>query len=454
MRAWRAGGEERIKLIEGDFLTANTGPIEAAIANPPYNRFQNRDIPTRVQHELRALLGEFASGYTNQYALFLYLVISRLTRHGRAAFIVPSEFLATGYGVQIKRFLARTRRLKHLILFDTQTRIFADAATTACVLLFQGEALSELAVWRLSGIDDSDRLHAICTDEVHDADAHLAYEELDVHANWQNLDAADTRLQGFVSLGTFGRAKRGIATGANEFFILNADEVYERSLDCNDWLPCIPSADSAPHPVFDMKDWNALLASGRAACLFDGMSGSLAARSYVKYGERQGFHLRYLTRTRSPWYRLEQREIARLLLAVFGRGGFRAVLNRSDAINLTAFHGFYPLPAWRSLIEPLWLYLQTPLALRAFAHQQRSYGDGLKKLEPGDWNKLLTPDWRNWSDEALMQARELAAKAVRAAQDHNATCWSACLADFERMIEEKGRAQTSSVETLLQLELL
>ena len=41
---------------------------------------------------------------------------------------------ATGYGVQVKTFLLRSRRLRYLVLFDTAERVFADAATTACVL--------------------------------------------------------------------------------------------------------------------------------------------------------------------------------------------------------------------------------------------------------------------------------------------------------------------------------
>ncbi|MFT4256187.1 MAG: N-6 DNA methylase [Pseudoxanthomonas sp.] len=430
VRAWRDGMQNSVELRGEDFLSAQISEVEAAIVNPPYNRFQNRDLPARTQMELRQTLGEFASGYTNQYALFLYRIISRLGNEGRAAFIVPSEFLATGYGLQTKRFLIQNQRLKHLILFDTHERIFDDAATTACILLFDKGRQAQLHVWHLSGEADAGRLHAICSGTARDTVARLDYAQLNPAANWQNLGHAEELLPGMTPLLTFGRAKRGIATGANEFFVLDRPQARHLGLRDRDWRPCIASADSAPGKLFDDDDWQALAQGGSAALLFDGSSSSKAALRYVARGESCGFHQRYLTRTRSPWYRLEQREPAPLLLAVFGRGGFRAVLNRSAALNLTAFHGFHPHPGCARTTELLWLYLQTLLARQAFSRQQRSYGDGLKKLEPGDWNKLLVPDFRQWEKTMLRHAQTLVRRAITCLKKNDTTGWQAAVQAF------------------------
>ena len=407
-------GEPAIDVRCTDFLATPKEEIPAAVVNPPYNRFQRRELPARMQVELAREAGLLASGYTNQYALFLYLVLIRLRPGGRAAFIVPSEFLATGYGVQVKNFLLANRRLRHLILFDTGERVFPEAATTACVMLFDGKPAPALEVWHLAGVRDAHAFAALCTEKpVREADARIRYEQLDAQANWQGLGQAQADFNRFVPLRVFGDVKRGIATGANEYFVLRPSEAKERGLLEQDLLPCIASASSAPQVIFTDQDWDALRREDQPCHLFDGVAAqSEAAQRYVTYGETRDYHQRYLTKMRKPWYKLESRQPAPLLLAVFGRGGFRVCLNRSQAVNLTAFHGFYPGADFRSLLLPIWLYFQSATARTAFARQQRAYGDGLKKLEPGDWSKLLVPDWRRWSQTELEAATRWAEEAV------------------------------------------
>ena len=128
---------------------------------------------------------------------------------------------------------------------------------------------------------------------------------------------------------------------ANEFFVLTREEAASRQLDESSLVPCIAGADSAMGPVFDNGDWQALQSGGRQAYLFDGAAQRMSSTSggvelYIEYGERQGYHQRYLTKSRKPWYRLEQREVAPLLLAVFGRAGFRAARRSWHQIAQTA----------------------------------------------------------------------------------------------------------------------
>lgn len=460
VRMWQSadGESSGIQVRQADFLSV-TQPLEAVIANPPYNRFQNRALPADVQMLLHRVTGELASGYTNQYALFIYATLLRLADKGRAAFIVPSEFLATGYGVQVKRFLLESRRLRHLVLFDTHVRVFPEAATTACVLLFDRAGQERLDVWHLDGEASADLFHAVCRGKPdRQADASPRYAELDPTANWQGLGRGTTELAGMTALREFGQVKRGIATGANEFFVLTAEEAATRGLGVTALRRCIAGAAQAVEPVFTEQSWEALRQANQPAYLFDGCgSSSRAVENYLRHGEARGFHERYLTRTRKPWFRLEQRDPATLLLAVFGRGGFRAVLNQSNALNLTAFHAYYPGAGNEIFTGLLWLYLQTDLAHRAFERQNRSYGDGLKKLEPGDWHKLLVPDWRQWSAQALHQGNGLMGAATDAVIKADSEGFSDAVTAFARLIEEEqteraGRSDKSI--SLGQLELV
>lgn len=406
--------KSKVKLNIADFLELTDSVIEAAIANPPYNRFQNRDLSPRVQIKVAAMLGELANGFTNQYALFLYLVISKLSINGRAAFIVPSEFLATGYGVQVKNFLKNSGRLKHLIIFDSENRIFPEAATTACVLLFDSGISKELKVWHLSGQDEECKFIEICTSNVIcQPDLTTAYLDLDPSKNWQGLGKDISESTGFVPLNGYGKVRRGIATGGNEFFLLTEKDSESLGLDAAALVPCIANAGSAKRLIFSDVDWNNLKNNDKTCYLFDGVSGqSDASKQYLAAGEQKEIHKRYLTSSRKPWYRLESREVAPLLFAVFGRNEFRVILNISNAVNLTAFHGFSPLPECGKYVNLLWLYFQTTIAKANFHAQQRAYGDGLKKLEPGDWSKLMVPDWKSWNANSLTRAMTLAQFAI------------------------------------------
>lgn len=419
-----------------DFLTTKRESIAAAIVNPPYNRFQNRDLPELLRREISQFVGSNASGFTNQYALFIYLVLSRLKPGGRAAFIVPSEFLATRYGEQVKAFICRNRRLSQLILFDLAERVFPDAATTACVMLFEGAPCESLDIWRLQGECDAVQFHAICEGaRARDSNVRIKYNQLDPKDNWQGVGIGNYKYDYMVALKMFGVVKRGVATGANDFFVLKPSEVESRSIAVSNLVSCISSAASAPSIIYDDAQFKRLMDADKPCYLFDGVSSSDdAVRRYVQYGEKIGIDQRYLTRMRKPWYRLESRRPASLLLAVFGRDGFRVCLNRTQATNLTAFHGFYPHADMEKWVPLLWLYFQSSMARERYAIQQRAYGDGLKKMEPGDWSKLHVPDWRCWSSDQQAYALSLASHVLsQSDSSHQPGLQEACV-ELEKLI--------------------
>lgn len=105
--------------------------------------------------------------------------------------------------------------------------------------------------------------------------------------------------------------------------------------------------------------------------------------AYISFGEQCGYHQRYLTRMRHPWYKLERRQPSPLWVGVFHRQRFKVVRNLSNALNLTCFHGFYPNPLGASVIDKIFVYLISDVGQKLVKLNQRQYGNGLDKFEPG-----------------------------------------------------------------------
>src|SRR5690606_19294070 len=59
--------------------------------------------------------------------------------NGRAAYIVPSEFLNADYGKLVKSYLLKTNTLRHLFIVDFKENIFEGALTTASILLLAND---------------------------------------------------------------------------------------------------------------------------------------------------------------------------------------------------------------------------------------------------------------------------------------------------------------------------
>ena len=80
---------------------------DAIICNPPYMRFQKFKDRKKVFSDFEKYLNVKLIGYTNIASAFLVKSLSELKHNGRLAYIMPLEFLNTGYGKLIKYHLGK-----------------------------------------------------------------------------------------------------------------------------------------------------------------------------------------------------------------------------------------------------------------------------------------------------------------------------------------------------------
>ena len=95
------------KLILADYLKSEAGFFEGIIANPPYVKAHRLDYAEQDWRYFEERLGTPLDRLTNVYALFLLKIWEDLAPGGRAALIVPAEFLNANFGEEIKECLVK-----------------------------------------------------------------------------------------------------------------------------------------------------------------------------------------------------------------------------------------------------------------------------------------------------------------------------------------------------------
>lgn len=385
-----ANPNDNIDIYREDYLLSWGRTFGNIVCNPPYMRFQKFKNRSLVFDRFTQELGIRLSGYTNSASAFLVKSLSELESSGRMAYIMPLEFLNTGYGTRVKERLTNGAHLAAIISLDCEKEVFPDSITSIGIILYDSSSkfshvkfFTAKSIESLDSILDEYPISEIPYNRLFPGDKWLAYFE---------DDSVSVSNENSTTLDYYGRFTRGIATGANEFFVLRRSDAARLELDDSDLTRTITRSSQIRKPFFTDNDHSNLMRSDEPALLFS-PNGSLSdkSRNYIRFGERQGFHQRFLTNSRTPWYKTESRVPSPLLLGVFARGKFKIVRNKSSALNLTCFHGFQPNLSGLKYLDHIFLYLSSAIGQKIISLSMRRYGDGLNKFEPNDLNSASVP---------------------------------------------------------------
>jgi adenine-specific DNA-methyltransferase len=386
-------GNYNVRFINRDYMFNDWDTkYDGIICNPPYQRFQKYKNRNKILAEFHNRLGLTLSGLTNLHTLFLLKSISQLSEHGRAAYILPSEFLNTDYGVMIKKILIAYQSLKYVITFDSKENLFDNVITTSCILLFDNstniqtvEFISVKSFHDLANIESKLTLYP----HIKTSGKVILCKDLDATIKWHTYyqEQDGSKYKNLVPLSTYGKIVRGIATGDNSFFTFNDQKKRDFAIEDRYLLPCLTKANQAISSFFTQEDWETLKIAGKNVYLLNATDvNNVAIHRYIQLGEHLGTHQRYLTSHRTPWYALENRPPAPILVTVFNRNGLRFIRNEANVRNLTCFHCFYLNMFAMHKIDILMAYLITDVACEIFNDNRREYGNGLEKFEPNDLN--------------------------------------------------------------------
>lgn len=400
VRLWEATG---LRLKLSDFTahrpaTSGADQADLVVCNPPYVRHHHIKRPVKLRLRSKAMeqLGIRVSGLAGLYVYFMLLSHQWLATDGLAIWLIPSEFMDVNYGSALKDYLLNHVDLIRIHRFDPSDVQFEDALVSSAIAWFRKRRPARDAApeFTLGGPLHAPRLRRC-----------LPQEELRRERKWTRFPSASTaRQDAGATLTDFFAIKRGIATGANGFFIMDRRKADALALPSRFLCPVLPSprhvrADIITADALGVPTLERPLFAFRCQQPLNVLERTEPATAdYIRAGERDGVNRGYLVSRRDPWYSLEAREPSMFLCTYMGRSSngqapFRVFLNESRAIATNAYLMLYPK-------EPLRRTLDEESARRAvlgclkrivaseWKGSGRVYGGGLHKIEPRELGHL------------------------------------------------------------------
>lgn len=389
-----------LEIIEGDFTEKKREIKEKfnlLISNPPYVRHHH--IPgvkkQILQDKILQELGIKLSGLSGLYIYFILLADKWIEEDGLSAWLIPTEWMDVNYGEALRHYLLKKVELIRVHRFNSEDVQFDDALVSSSVVFFKKKNPSSdnnaCAFTEGSSIEKPSKKKFI------------KIEDLEQSKKWSKFftpnilkDSNDSEK---IKIGDIFNIKRGIATGANDYFIKELKEFKKLAIPDSFLKPVIPSikqlkgitelsSDSDGYPLIEKK-----------FAMFDSFESEEVLKNkypkvydYLNSGTARDVQKSYLVSRRSPWYRQEQRPHTDIFVTYMGRPTskrppFRFIFNTSKAVAtntylLLSIKNEHKGTMTKEILNLLVNYLNSnEIDLLGYG---RLYGGGLCKLEPSE----------------------------------------------------------------------
>lgn len=366
------------------------------ICNPPYVRHHHLSIDKKTSLKKLGIeaTGTQLSGLAGLYCYFVLAAHGWMSQDGLACWLIPSEFMDVNYGGKVKEYLLNQVTLLRVHRFSPNDLQFANVLVSTSVIWIKNtQPVCGYSVeFTYEGsISKPSFSHTVST------------KTLQKSSKWNRgfiLDTQETSIKSEIKLSDLFQIKRGVATGANNFFILTPEQISQLRIPNELLTPILPSprylvnaeifADKQGNPDFQRKLFLLTCKQQSEELRINYPS----VWNYLQQGIDAGISERYLCKHRSLWYLQEARDPARFLCTYMGRHQskdgkpFRFILNHSKAIAPNVYLMMYPkehlatlLTAHPELLQSVWKALNL-IPIQSLINEGRVYGGGLYKLEP------------------------------------------------------------------------
>lgn len=386
-------GARRFRVLQADYTTLDLEPIPgrtAFIGNPPYVRHHEmRPEQKEWAVTTAARLGIKLSKLSGLHVHFFFATAIHGQPGDIGCFVTSAEWLDVNYGAALRQLLTSWLGADSLHLINPESVPFDDAMTTAVITCFEIGGIASPVRCRF--IHDRSELG----DLTHGGNS-VSRPCMVQSPRWTTLlRAADSSPRengtGLVPLGTLVRVSRGVATGANRFFVMGKDEARQRGLGAH-VRPVISKAEEvfqASGAIRDNPDRKVLLDLAGSDIPLQAPANA-PLRAYLEQGERDGIPARYLCAHRRPWWRVGTNDVPPVVATYMARQEPAFALNVDGMAILNVVHGLYPrVPLTPEELAALVSYLNAQRS--SFRGAGRTYHGGLEKFEPREMEALPVP---------------------------------------------------------------
>lgn len=398
-----------LEVQTGDYLHMNKlSPRTLIVANPPYLRYQR--IPTayrqKLQERASVQVGMRISGQSSLYVYFLLLSHGWMKREAVAAWLIPSEFMETNYGAVVRKYLTEKVELIRIHRFKPDKIQFENVLVTSAVIVFRNCPPTPGQTVILSS--GGNLLNPEHTEQV-------TLSELKNENKWKvPWIRRHTSSTLPPRIGDLFTVHRGLATGANTFFIMERSVAAKRGIPEVALRPILPKARALETDVIE-REKDGYPRVYPQLCLLDcGLSEEEIGKmypsllDYLKTAPEKVMKST-LVRGRKLWYRQEQRQPSPFLCTYMGRSSIYFLWNKSDAVASNTYLMLYPREALERLITKQPDTLRKVFSLLKEISSQdlfsngRVYGGGLHKIEPKELLNVRFLSFPAWLEKVVQE---------------------------------------------------
>lgn len=385
------GNPAKANIHNSDYLTNDWDKkYDAIVCNPPYNKFQSIDNRKEIIEKIFNNTGIRFSSYSNLYIYFLLKSIYQLSTQGKLAYIIPTEFLNSKYGEQIKEILIEKRLINAIINFENDSELFYNATTTSCILLLDKSIKSEIKFYNLKAIDELNIINEELSSEKYCIK--VKYESIRAKEKWRcylkhENNNSSNRYKNIKKISEFCSVKRGIATGDNAFFCLSKSKMEKYKIPIQSVSNCICKSADISNPIFQKSDFDTLKEKDKTVFLLDiNENEEEMIKDYISIGIKEGVNKKYLPANRKKWYIMEKKDIAPIWVSSACRDKIKFIRNLTNSKSLTTFHSIFVNKNYEKDTDLIFCYFLTPIAQSLINDNRKELGNGLNKFQPNDLN--------------------------------------------------------------------
>lgn len=397
-------GEHGLTVLKADFFKIDYfSKRNLIICNPPYVRYQCIPLANRkyYQKEIFENLQVALGNTCGLYVYFMFFSFFWLEKDGIASWLISSEICSANYAEPLRQYLVKNCTLLHIHNYDPSDIQFDNVFTSSAFLIYRNSPPPKGHKVRYSY---GGALAAPKSDKL------IIQSTLESFDRWYLNPiefGTSKRLETDLIFSELFSVRRGIATGANDYFIISREQAQEFGIPMKFLKPILPRPrDLARGTIIDCD-----LAQSFSLVIDCTLSEELIQKRYPRFwnylesGKEKGIDARNLPSRRKPWYSQERRNAAPFYFAYSGRGKgdaypFRFIWNKSGALATNSYLFVEPVGELARRVESGAVSTEDvynalcSISLRNITQYSRVYGGGLYKNEPGDLKRVKINEFR------------------------------------------------------------